>query len=256
MALAPKKGLQETLDLLTTCIDEGDVLDAFTLRRVVSSANSLPDEPTKLMVLGLAYGAAGDNEHALAYFKEAIKYRDDIIARNYLSYLSHTGQHDLYRDECVRLAREIVSFPLYLRARNASYADGDGELSLFFARKALSMVGDENERAKMEMEIHEKNSALNRFIDTTRLSTHEIAELTRMVANIANSFDVLAVSQDYYTGDGDAAIICDVVCTDAGILSDLDIEIAMSLAMNESFSARNLTAWYRGRSREEVAGTL
>lgn len=257
MALAPHKHINEMLDMLTHHIDSKSILDAFSLKRVVATAEKIPDEPTKLMVLGLAYGASGSHDLAIGYFKEAVKYRDDIVARNYLSYLSHTGQYELYRDEAIRVAKVISSLAMLIRARNAAYADGDGELSLFFSRKAISMVGDENERENMEKEQQEKNSALNIFIEATHLETNEIAALTRAVANVAKKFDVLAVSQDFYTGDdGDAAIICDVLCVDEGVLSDMDIDVATELAMHDLFADKNITAWFRGRDPREVRGIL
>lgn len=253
MAVAPKKGLNETLEMLTSCIDGRNTLDVFTLRRVVSNANAIPDEPTKLMVLGLAYGAAGEHEAAIEFFKDAVKYRDDIVARNYLSYLSHTGKYELYRDEAVRLAKEMGSLPVYIRARNAAYADGDGELSLFFARKALSMIGDKREWEKMNRDIKEKTEDLEKFINATQLNSHEISELTLMVSLVGEKHGVIAVSHDYYTSsDGDAAIVCDVLCTDVDVLSEMDITAATEIAISESFSNKNVTAWYRGRDRKDL----
>ncbi|WP_038155813.1 hypothetical protein [Trabulsiella guamensis] len=257
MALAPINKLNETLEMLTSRIDDGCDLDVFTFNRVVSSARKIPDEPLKLMLLALAHGAAGKHDDAVNFFKQAVVYRDEIIARNYLSYLSHTGQYELYREEAVRLAKEIVSKTLSIRARNATYADGDSELSLFFARKALSMVGDDRERAIMEREVMNRTQALDRFVEVTRLSTAEISTLTRAVVNVAKKHDVLAVSHDYYTGsDGDAGIICDIFCEDADLISDMDIEVATELAMNEMFADKNITAWFRGRNRQEIKETL
>ncbi|EDQ2625861.1 hypothetical protein ZG05_004389 [Salmonella enterica subsp. enterica] len=257
MALAPLNKLNETLDMLTSYIDEGSKLDDFTLKRVVSSISAIPDEPTKLMVLALAYGAAHRHGDAITFFREAVEFRDETVARNYLSYLSHTGQYELYREEAVRLARIIPSLSLCLRARNAAYADGDGELSLFFARKAMAMLGNDSERQSMESDVMEKNQALNTFLRATQLSTNEISVLTRTVANVAKKYNVLAISNDYYTSlDGDAGVVCDVLCDDEDIISDMDIEVATELAMNEVFAVKNVTAWFRGRNRQEVQYTL
>lgn len=45
MSLALHSKLNETLEMLTSHIDEGQQLDAFTLKRVVSGASKIPDEP-------------------------------------------------------------------------------------------------------------------------------------------------------------------------------------------------------------------
>ncbi|MEH5098992.1 hypothetical protein PO486_13990 [Atlantibacter hermannii] len=255
MALAPQKDINEMLGVLTHHIDNKIILDDFTLRRFIAKAEKIPDDPIKLMALGLAYGAAGQHQTAIDYFKEAVKYHDDVSARNYLSYLSHTGEYELYREEAIRMAKEIVSLPLYIKARNAAYADGDPELTLFFARKVLSVMGDDKERESVELEQRVKEAALKNFIDATNLKTSEISKLTRSIAHVAKKYDVLAVAQDFYTTeDGDAAVICDVLCFDANVISDMDIDVATELAMNETFSDKNITAWFRGRDANEVGG--
>ncbi|MCZ6084176.1 hypothetical protein O5175_02095 [Escherichia coli] len=68
MSLALYSKLNETLEMLTSRIDEGQQLDAFTLKRVVSEAGKIPDEPVKLMVLALAYGAAHQHVEAVGFF--------------------------------------------------------------------------------------------------------------------------------------------------------------------------------------------
>lgn len=257
MTIAPASKINETLEMLASFIDDKRELDAFSFRRHVSDAEKIDDEPLRLMLLALAHGAAKKHYDAINFFQEAVAYRDEIISRNYLSYLSHTGEYELYRHEAVRLAREITSLPLSIRARNAAYADGDGELSLFFARKAISMTGDDHQREAMESEVNERHSALTAFINATHLSTEEISVLTRTIVNVAKKHDVLAVSHEYLSGlDGDAAIMCDVLCKDDDVLSDMDIDIATELAMIPLFADKNLTAWYRGRERQEVQAIL
>lgn len=253
MILPNIEGFIEMLEMLTSHIDSGSVLDPFSLKRIVASSEKIPDYPIKMMTLGLAYGAAQEHEIAIEYFKKAVEVDDDIVMRNYLSYLSHSGHYELYREECVRLARRVSTLPMLIRARNASYSDGNGELSLFFARKALTMIGDDAERKFMEEEVKMKNANLENFINASSLSTQEISMLTRAVANVAKSHDVLAVSNEYYTSsDGDAAVICDVICKDADVLADMDIQVATELAVSDIFSEKNVTAWFRGRDRNEV----
>lgn len=67
MSIALHSKLNETLEMLTSHIDEGQQLDAFTLKRVVSEASKIPDEPVKLMVLALAHGAAHQHSEAVGF---------------------------------------------------------------------------------------------------------------------------------------------------------------------------------------------
>ncbi|GEM_PF-2669772 len=243
--------------MLASHIEHGTELDAFTLKRTVTAAERLDDAASKWMLLGLAYGAAKQKEKAVEYFRLGAECGDDRVVINFLSYLSHTGQYNLYRDECIKLARRYENSPRILRlARNASYADGDGELSLYFARRALAMLPDGPEKSALQEEVDLRNAQLSAFIEVTNLETSRISELTRMVANTTTKYHVIAVSHDYYTSpDGSAAIICDVICDDPDIISDMDIDIATELAMSEFYVTRNVTAWFRGRKREEVPYT-
>lgn len=257
MTPAKLKGLVETIEILTSHIEQGKELDAFTLKRSVATADRLEDGAMRYMLLGLAYGAAGQSGKAVECFKSGVEYGDDRVVINYLSYLSHTGQYAIYRDESVRLARRYENSPRVLRlARNASYADGDGELSLYFARRVLAMLPDGSEKDTMQGDVDLKNAQLAKFIEATHLETSRITELTRMVANVTSKYGVIAVSHDYYTGpDGSAAIVCDVICNDSDVISDMDIDIATELALSDFYVSRNVTAWYRGRKREEVPYT-
>lgn len=257
MIPAKPKGLTEAIIKLTSCIEDGVVLDPFSLKRAVSFADTLDDDALRLMLLGLAYGAAKQNDKAISFFRAAADCGDDRAVINYLSYLAHTGQYGDYRDESVRLARHYENNPRVLRlARNASYADGDGELFLYFAHRAMAIMPDGPEKDAMKEEVDLKKDQLARFIEATDLETSQISELTRMVTCLTKKYDVIAISHDYYTSpDGSAAIICDVICVDSDVISDMDIDIATELAMSEFFVDKNVTAWYRGRKREEVLYT-
>lgn len=258
MIPAKPKGLKEAIRELVLHIESRVELDRFTLKSKIAFAERLDDDAMRFMLLGLTYGAAKKNDEAIACFRAGAELGDDRVVVNYLTYLSHTGQYDLYRTESIRLARRYENNPrILLLARNAVYADGDGELCLYFSRRLMSLIPDGPEKDAVLEDVEMKNAELAKFIEATSLDTSRIAELTRMVANLTTKYDVIAVSHDYYTSpDGSAAIICAVICDDSDIISDMDIDIATQLAMSEYFVDKNVTAWYRGKKREEVAITV
>lgn len=105
--------------------------------------------------------------------------------------------------------------------------------------------------------LWKKKQALDAFISVTDLSTNEISLLSRTIANVAKNYGVLAISHDYVASpEGDAGIVCDVLCEDADMLSDMDIDVATEIAMNEVFAGKNVTAWFRGRNRQEIQFTI
>ncbi|HGW4305859.1 TPA: hypothetical protein ACNIEN_001954 [Klebsiella pneumoniae] len=250
--------VEELADEIMQYFENKTILDPFTLRTILEKADRIPDDTTKKMIMGFAYGAAGNHDEAMAFFKDAIDSgKGDLPAINYLSYLGNAGYHVLHRQEAIKLARNSNSFHLYIIGRNAAYADGDGELSLFFSRNALSMISDHNRREAMEKDVQRKNDELNRFINVTGLGTEQIAEMTRAVVDVASKYKVLAPSHEYYTSsDNEAAVICNVICQDEDVIADMDIEIATQLAMNDSFSDKNLTVWFRGHNKSEAPEKL
>jgi len=255
--VAPQSEATKIHEHLISYIESGEKMDSFTLKGTISKADKISDEPLRLMLIGLAYGAAQEHEKAVIYFQEGISYGNDMVAQNFLSYLSHTGNYEQYRNEAIKLGRILNSVPITLLARNAAYSDGDSELSLFFARKALSMIGDEKERKKMEYEVNYKNEKLNKFQNITKLSTNDIKELSRRITEIAKKHNVIAFHQDYYTSqDGDAAVICDVLCTDSEVIAEMDIDVAVEFVTSEILNGKNVTAWYRGNEKQEVINTL
>lgn len=260
MPIAPKQDIEEIQIELVNFIENDEILDKFSLRRFLRVADSIGDMPTRLMIRGLAYGAAAQHDDAVDNFKRAVECHHTIAALNYLAYLGRTGNHRLHRDESIRIGRAFDDPRAYVRARNAAYADGDYELSLFFARKWLAAFGDSqpNARRMMEEEVNVRMNDLENFIEVTCLATAEITALSMLVANTAKEHGILAISHDYYTSTdkSEAALVCDVLCTDIKVLADLDIELATAIAMNETFNDKNVTAWYRGKTRDEVANKI
>lgn len=258
MALAPQKELKEAMQILSHHIDEGIELDQLTFRRYLKKFENIKDEPLKLMLFGLVYGAAKKHAEAIPFFKESVKYKDDVAARNYLTYLGRTHQFEMYRDESERLAKEISSFPLCIRARNAAYSDGDVQLSLFFARKAIALTSDPDVIRNLKMDINNHMHSLNEFIANSGLSSEEIKDLSRRISSVARRYNVLSISTEFYvSADGhDLAIINDVLNMDDDVISDMDIEVACEIAMLEKYSDKNITAWFRGRDRENVGYTI
>jgi len=257
MELAANTNLKETFTMLVSMIERREKLDDVALRRLLRGVSRLPDESIKLMFSGFAYGAARNHMMALSHLKESAAYHNEMVIKNYLSYLGNTGEYRLYTDETIRLAREVSSLRLAVQARNAAFNDGNGELALFFGRRAMSMIGDDDERDTMEKDILSRKQVLDNFIETTKLTTAEISRLTISVSEVAKKHSVLVVMQDFYTGsDGEAAIICDVICDDDNVISDMDIDVATEIATNDVFAGKNITAWFRGRSSEGRQFTL
>ncbi|EME1467899.1 hypothetical protein V3510_005281 [Serratia marcescens] len=256
MALAPQADISEAISVLSHCIDSGSELDQLTFRRYLKKFENIPDEPTKLMLFGLAYGAVKEYPTAIAFFKDAVSYKDDVVARNYLTFLGRILHFEMYREESERLAKEYNSFPLCIRARNAAYADGNGELSLFFTRKAISLTSDDKTVRRLEMEAKHHIGSLDKFASLSGLSSRELQELSRSVTDVARKHGVLSIATEFYVSSDnhDLAIINDVLTMNEDLISDMDIEIACALAMNEKYSDKNVSAWYRGR--ENVGHTI
>ncbi|QHP58533.1 hypothetical protein [Pectobacterium carotovorum] len=238
-------------------LDNGITLDRFTLRNLMGEIKNIPNIPEKLMVTALAHGAAGSHKEAVSNFKCATKYKDELVAINYLAYLAIAGDYELYLIESVRLAREIISMELYANARNATYMDGDSEISSFFAQKAILMMSG-NDRKEMEDEVRKRMQKLNSFAEVTKFSKKDISKLSNIVFGIAKKYSVNMFSCEFYTDfDGaEAAVIGDVICMDSDILSSMDIDVATEIAIDPLFSDKPITAWFRGADRKKLGDDI
>ncbi len=76
---------------------------------------------------------------------------------------------------------------------------------------------------------------LNNFYESSGLSNSELSALTTMVASIARDHGVVADETEYYVSNDrqDMAVICGVKSNNINTLSDMYIQLATTIAIDE-----------------------
>ena len=195
-ALQPKQIKDALLELMYH-IDTGEELDVFTKKRYLEKFGRISDEPTRLLLIALTYGACHEIAVANGFFKEAAKFKDVNICLNYLTFLTKTNQFELYYSEATCMASEMNSIHLCISARNAAYSFGDPDNAMLFARKAMSLMLEDDLKKGFEMDTNEHLQKLNSFIEKSGIAHDEMVSLTNLISKIARDFGVLNHSKEY-----------------------------------------------------------
>ncbi|EFP0252760.1 TPA: hypothetical protein LC430_004765 [Salmonella enterica subsp. enterica serovar Duisburg] len=251
----PKSNLNEFMVHLISYIDDGETLSEFDYHSSMRYANTISDIGVSLTLKALVSGAAGKVEDAIILFEEAVSFDYEIAARNYLTFLQRKCRYDLYLDVAPRVARKINSFELSLRARNATYSIGDSELSLFFARKAASLIVDDSFSRSFMTDSEYKTRHLDEFMTVSGLTQDNITSMVLLASKIAAKHNQPFTGVSYYIGSDrtDLAIIMNVYCKETASLAEMDIELACSVAMNESLLHYKGTAWFNSSGTDKEA---
>ncbi|HGJ5884618.1 hypothetical protein [Arsenophonus sp.] len=255
MQLSQKAEIKDAIDVLLYHIRNRIELDQLTFRRYLNNFNKVSSEPLKLMLLGLSYGAINDYKNAVPFLKEAATYKDEMMAINYLFVLGNTSDFRFYTEECKRLAREYNSFKLCVLAAHISFATGNIQDFNFFIKKAISLTPDKDVARELEMSSNNHIKKMERFYLITDLSNADIEELLQCTIDIANRHNIPYLGVEFYVDrdDCEAAIIIEVLTMNEDLISEMDIEIACTISMNEKYSDKKLTSWYRGKKDKVYA---
>lgn len=239
--------LNEMLEYVTSYIGSGSLLSEFEYYAYMKLSDTVPDESRQLVTKAFVSGAAGKTEDAIAFFEKSILFQDEFADRNYLAYLLRTCRYDLYNEVVFRVAKVRNSYELCRYARDAAYASGDVEYGLFFARKATSLIiGDVAKRGFMAQS--ENNAKLiESFMSLSGLSQKDISALTMTGVEIAKEKSIPFTGVEYYISSDlmDLAMIMYVFCDDIEVMTDMDIDLACTLAGSKHLAHYKGTAWFR-----------
>ncbi|EBZ2142371.1 hypothetical protein D8R48_17895 [Salmonella enterica subsp. enterica serovar Newport] len=249
----PKSNLSEFMVHLISYIDDGETLSEFDYHSSMRYASTISDISVSLTLKALASGAANKIDDAIAFFEEAVSFGDEMAARNYLTFLQRKCRYNLYLEVTSRVAKKINSFELSLRARNAAYSIGDAELSLFFARKAASFIVDDSSVRSFMADSEQKNRHLEEFMTMSGLTQDNVTSMVLLASKIAEKYNIPFTGTSYYMGGDreDHAIIMNVYCKEPVSFAEMDIELACSVAMSESFLHYRGTAWFNAPGIDE-----
>lgn len=248
----PKSNLNEVMEYVVSCIDNRKMLSEFEYHSYMRLSDTIPDDSRRLVSKALVSGATGKSEDAIAFFEKSIMLQDAFADRNYLAYLLLICRYDLYCEAVFRVAKYRDSCELCREARDAAYASGNVEHGLFFARKAASLIADDVVKGEFMAQSKSNAEMIESFMSLGGLSQEDISALTMTGVKIAKGKSIPFTGVEYYISSdlSDLGMIMYVFCDDIEVMSDMDIELAITLVENEKLAHYKGTAWFRTSKKE------
>ncbi|AUZ70354.1 MULTISPECIES: hypothetical protein [Citrobacter freundii complex] len=226
-------------------------LDDFNFRRYIRQIEGLNDRFSQDYLLALAYAANGRKDEAVSFFEESLKVGVDTYALNYAVYLEEYGLHRELYEVVNRLISRYGCKSMLRFGWETNLFTGKIDAALFYAERFITAA-----KGKEAEEMADDASGIirdtKRFKECTGLTDDEYIDMAQRIVDVADSYGVrpAAIEFIFVPEEKSASYIMRVKTEDVDILSDMNIDIAFSLAENDSLAGKKLGVWYRGYSEE------
>lgn len=246
---SPAKKTNEILNELTGYLNEGKKVNEFQFHRYVKDIENLRDPHVESSLLAFANAAYGRKSEAIAFFEKSLDESPyDYIANNYLAYIDSHGTIKEFYALLIRVAHMFESKEFSLDAIKRCVFHGDIELAREFADKCLKLCGDE-ERSEMEKDISDAFKNTLNFNKTAGFSSKEYALFSKIVIDTLEKHGKKFLSIFYRFIADKAVNSCTVFVNshDINIISEMNMDIALSLADHDEFLNKNFSVWFLGK---------
>lgn len=219
--------------------------------RYLRDIEKLRDSASEDYLKALANGAFGRKDTAVAFFEEALKHNNLLIAQNYVVYLNDYGSFREVEQAVNRLVERYNSPTMLSHAWEANLFSGRIDKALYYAERLISMV-DEKEA---EMVKHLAATALAQsttFKSTTGITDEEFQDIANRIVDIMTHHKVGPVAMSFCSvpEERTSSYVMTVNTEDSDVLSDMNLDIAFSLAENDSLIGKPFSVWFEGHSEE------
>lgn len=221
--------------------------------RYLRDIEKLRDSASEDYLKALANGAFGRKEAAVAFFEEALKQNNVLIAQNYIVYLNDYGNFREVEQVVNRLVERYNTPTMLSHAWEANLFLGRIDKALNYAERLISMV-DEKEA---ELVKHLAATALAQstmFKTATGMTDQEFEDIANRVVDIMANYKVGPVAMSFCSipEERTSSYIMAVKTVDTDVLSDMNLDIAFSLAENDSLIGKPFSVWFEGHSEESA----
>lgn len=219
--------------------------------RYLKDIEKLRDSSSEDYLKALANGAYGKKDAAVAFFEEAAKQGGELVAQNYIVYLSDYGTYREVQDVVNRFAGRYISRTMFGHAWETNLFMGDIDAALYFAERLIS-IADEKEA---EMVTDRAASALaqtTQFKQFSGVSDDEFKDIANRVVDVMDSHGVSPVALSFFSipEEQTSSYVMTVDTVDPDVLSDMNLDIAFSLAENDSLIGKPFSVWFEGSQED------
>ncbi|MFE8049267.1 hypothetical protein [Brenneria goodwinii] len=247
LALKANEISSELIDLLASKTSISEMQFFSYLRDIEKLRYSAYEDYLK----ALANGAFGRKDVAVAFFEEALKQNNSLIAENFIVYLSDYGSFREVEEAVNRLVDRFYTPTMLNYAWEVNLFTGCIDKALYYAERLISMVREK----EAELVKHLAATALAQstlFKRTTGITDPEFQDIADRVVDVMANHKVNPVALSFCSipEEKTSSYIMTVNTSDSDVLSDMNLDIAFSLAENDSFIGKPFSVWFEGRSED------
>ncbi|GKJ27968.1 hypothetical protein NUKP24_21040 [Klebsiella variicola] len=215
--------------------------------RYIREIEKLRDFESEDYLKALANGAFGRKDEAVAFFEEAVKQDIDIVAQNYVVYLNDYGTHREVLNVVNRFAEKFRSRTMLGYAWETNLFMGDIDKAMYYA-EIYAKSADEEEAEAMRHAAETALEKSNLFKRNSGLTDSEYSDIAYRVMDVVDSKGMNPIELDFafIPEENISAYIMTVNTLDSDILSDMNLDIAFSLAENDDLLGKNFSVWFKG----------
>ncbi|MFP1871944.1 tetratricopeptide repeat protein [Lonsdalea quercina] len=247
LALKANEISDELVDILATKTS----ITEMQFFRYLRDIEKLRDSASEDYLKALANGAFGRKDEAVAFFEEALKQNNALIAENFIVYLNDYGSFREVDEAVNRLVEHFHSPTMLNHAWEANLFMGRISKALYYAEKLRRMSCEKEAELMMNL----ASSALEQstcFQQATGLTDFELEDIADRAVDVMTNYKVnpVALYFCFVLEEKTSSYIMQVNTTDPEVLSDMNLDIAFSLAENESFIGKPFSVWFEGHSED------
>lgn len=243
------KAVPKSLEISVQLIDHLRLrtqLDDFSFRRCLRDIENLNDHYSENYLKALAYAAYGRKDEAVQFFEESLRFGIDIYALNYAVYLEEYGLHRELHELVGRLISQYRCKTMLRFGWETNLFTGNIDTALSYAESFIT-AEEGKEAEAMQNDAKGIVRDTKRFKECSGLTDEEYRRMAQRVVDVADNYHARpsAIEFVFVPEEQSASYIMKVKAQDVETLSDMNIDIAFSLADDESLAGKKLGVWYQ-----------
>lgn len=219
--------------------------------RYIKDIEKLKDSQSESYLKALANGAYGRRDTAIAFFEEALQQNSDVIAQNYIVYVNDYGSYKQLSELVNRLVKQYRSPRMLGFAWETNLFNGDINKALHFAEKFIRSA-EEKEAEKMKDVAATALAETTVFKKISGVTDDDFMDIAQRVITTADSHNVNPMTLRFFSipEENTSSYVMKVNTSNPDILSDMNLDIAFSLAENDNLIGKKFSVWFEGISEE------
>ncbi|EKN4195068.1 TPA: hypothetical protein ACV98Q_000733 [Yersinia enterocolitica] len=247
MPQAIPKSVELTNELIDVLASD-QTLSEMSFRRYVKLIERLNDFSSHDFLLALANAAYNRVDDALEYFRMAMqKSPNSVVAGNYLAFVNKSCSLFEVAALSAKFSSSYGFIDFYFTAYQSNLFIGQFEQASYFAKKFIK-VSERKEAERMQHVIASAELRLDEFKKLANLTDAQYKLIAETAVHVMESHNqrVSALSFSTVKEENANAYILLVKCHDPEVISDMNMDLAFSLADHEELYDKNFSAWFQG----------